>query len=218
MMRLSWCAVGWGVPWLVVAACLGVTVLGGCTASEGYKGLQTKRSREAEPESRMRQDRPPTQKTLFTMAGILATQGKDRRCEFVLRRCIQEYPRFAPAYNSLAELLMRQGRANEAVDVLSAAIGVQPDNPVLLNNLGMCLMVCREYEAALEQFTHAAGLRPEMGKYRANMATVLGLLGRHEESQSLLVQILSDEDASHNSRLLQEASKKVAAPLGPSQG
>ena len=33
-------------------------------------------------------NRPPTAKTLWAMADILATQGKDSQCEFVLKRII----------------------------------------------------------------------------------------------------------------------------------
>jgi Tfp pilus assembly protein PilF len=100
------------------------------------------------------------------MAQILAAQGKDAECEFVLRRCVQEHPRFTPAYNSLAELQMRQGRVHEAVGALSAALKIRPRDPVLLNNLGMCLLLRKEYEGALRQFTEAAGLVPENEKYR----------------------------------------------------
>jgi len=205
--------VAWAILlWLVATGCLGVACLRGCSSSQQFRGMQTTRTQTTESQSQMRQDRPPTQKTLFTMANILATQGKDRQCEFVLRRCIQEYPRFMPAYNNLAELLMRQGRAQEAIAVLSVAIQIQPTNPVLLNNLGMCLMIRREYDKALDRFMLAAGLLPENKKYRANMAAALGLLGRHEESQALLQQVLSDRDADHNAQLLHLANERTVPP------
>lgn len=146
------------------------------------------------------------------MAQILANQGKDAQCEFVLRRCVQDYPQFTPAYNSLAELQMRQGRIHEAVDTLSAALKVRPRDPVLLNNLGMCLLLRREYEPALARFTDAAGLVPENGKYRANMATALGLLGRREESQALLEQVLPRDKVEHNADVLRKAYDNQARP------
>jgi len=195
---------------LAVLACLAGIVLGGCEGQQRYGAGQKPKWKDPSPESEMRQDRPPTQKTLFTMADILATQGKDRQCEFVLRRCIQEYPQFMPAYNRLAELLMRQGRANEAVMVLAEALQIRSDDPVLLNNLGMCLMIRKEYGKALEHFTRAAGLRPENRKYRANMATALGLLGRHEESLALLQQCLFEPEANHNAQVLREANEKAS--------
>jgi len=144
------------------------------------------------------------------MADILATQGKDTECEFVLRRCIQRYHQFTPSYNSLAELQMRRGRVNEAIEVLSKALRIRPQDPVLQNNLGMCLLVRKEYEMALEYFTKAAGLVPGSEKYRANMATALGLLGRHDESKALLQQILPEDKAEHNAEILRKAHEKVA--------
>jgi Flp pilus assembly protein TadD len=196
---------------LAVTACLAMMALGGCSGQHRYGARFQPKPKEPQPEFDMRQDRPPTQKTLFTMADILAAQGKDRQCEFVLRRCIQEYPQFMPAYNSLAELLMRQGRVNEAVVVLAAALQIRPSDPVLLNNLGMCLMIHKDYEKSLEQFTQAAGLQPENKKYRANMATALGFLGRHEESLALLQQCLFDEQANHNAQVLREANERAAS-------
>ena len=70
----------------------------------------------SEHEFQKQTDRPPTSKTLFAMANILAVQGRDQECEFLLKRIIQENPRCLPAYNSLAELQMRQGKINAAID------------------------------------------------------------------------------------------------------
>lgn len=154
--------------------------------------------------------RPPSAKTLYVMANILATQGKDKECELVLRRCIWQYPQFTPSYNSLAELHMRRGRVNDASETLSKALMINPQDPILQNNLGMCLFVRKEYEKALEHFTKAAGLVPGSIKYRANMATTLGLLGRHEESMALLNQIFPEDKAEHNAEILRKAYEKVA--------
>jgi Flp pilus assembly protein TadD len=165
-------------------------------------------SRYGPPAAQPEHDPPPSAKTLYSMAEILAAQDKDRDCEFVLRRCLQDHPRFTPAYNRLAELEMRQGRIHEAVDTLSAALQIRPRDPVLHNNLGMCLLLRKEYARALEHFTTAAGLVPENEKYRANMATALGLLGRQEESLALLQQILPGDKAQRNAEVLRKAHDK----------
>ena len=148
---------------------------------------------------------PPTAKTLYTMADILATQGRDSECEYVLKKIIQDNPKYLPAYNSLAELQMRQGKTNAAIETLRHGLTVNPEDTVLLNNLGMCWIVRRDYGAALEMFTKAAGIMPENPKYRANMAVALGLMGRDEESLSLFKQTLPEDQANHNLRVLQEA-------------
>lgn len=196
-----------------------VVLLYGCSGAERSSGVSDGSGPDqSQAQSRVRRDQPPSAKTLYSMADILAAQGKDTECEFVLRRCIGEHPRFTPAYNGLAELQMRQGRVNEAIDVLSEAIRVRPQDPVLLNNLGMCFLVRKQYGKALELFITAAGLVPESPKYRANMATTLGLLGRHEESLALLQQVLPEDEARSNAEILHKAWEKEATPAADTQG
>jgi Flp pilus assembly protein TadD len=205
--------------WSGMCALLGVlcVVLSGCS-SPGLSAAVGSGTRPGPVQglSPNGQDPPPTAKTLYSMADILATQGKDTECEFVLRRCISQYPLFTPAYNSLAELQMRQGRVHEAAAVLTKATEIRPRDPVLLNNIGMCLLVRREYAKALSHFTEAAGIVPESEKFRANMATCLGLMGRHKESLALLQQVLPEEEARRNADILHNAWEKQTDPAGQS--
>jgi len=180
----------------------------GCTESAS-SGTDTDWVKdESELKFQLQSDNPPTAKTLCAMADILATQGRDSECEYVLKRIIQDNPRFLPAYNNLAELQMRQGRTNAAIQTLQQALGINPDDTVLLNNLGMCWIVRRDYENALKMFTKSAGLMPENTKYRANMAVALCLMGRDDESLSLFKHILPEEEANHNLSVLQKAREQ----------
>ena len=164
-------------------------------------------------------NRPPTAKTLWAMADILATQGKDSECEFVLKRIIHEHPAFLPAYNSLAELRMRQGQTKAAIQILQDGLNIDPKAPVLLNNLGMCWMILQDNEAALDMFTTAAGIMPENRKYRANMAVVLGLMDRDEESLSLFKQVLPVDLANQNLAALQKTDDSPdPTSLAPIEG
>jgi Flp pilus assembly protein TadD len=204
---------------LLCVGAASLVLLCGCAQPESAGRFSPEtRPDQALGQSEVRPEQPPTAKTLYSMADILATQGKDTECEFVLRRCIQQYPRFTPAYNSLAELQMRQGRVHEAVGMLSQALEIRPKDPVLLNNLGMCLLMRKEYGKALDRFTQAAGLVPESEKYRANMATALGLLGRQEESLALLEQVLPRDKARHNAEVLHKARQRQTSPPTDTQG
>ena len=118
--------------WLLVVLCLG-----GCTESAGPASGTSGTTNSADREFQTQANRPPTPKTLWATAQILANQGKDKECEYILNRIIREDPKFLPARNSLAELQMRQGRTNEAIETLQDALRIQPKDPVLLNNLGM---------------------------------------------------------------------------------
>lgn len=185
--------------------CLAILVLvvglGGC-ASQSSEASTLTNNPEVQMEDPFDPDRPPTPKTLYVMADILSTQGRDRESEMILRRVLEESPDFFPAYNSLAEVQMRNRRIPEAIKTLSAGLEIKPDNPVLLNNLGMCWLIRREYARALEYFTQAAGVRPENTRYRSNMATSLVLLGRRDEALALYEQILPKEEALENIQIL----------------
>lgn len=163
-------------------------------------------------------NRPPTAKTLYAMANIVAAQGRDLECESVLKRIVQEHPKFIPAYNSLAELQMRQGHTDAAIETIRAGLRIDSDDPILLNNLGMCRIVRGDYEDALEMFIEAAGIMPENAKYRANIAVALGLMGRDEEALALFKQVLPEDQASHNVSVLREAKDaKEPVPAAPSE-
>jgi serine/threonine-protein kinase len=174
----------------------------GCNAAAKSEAVN-----RAEPPARSDPiaDRPPTAKTLYVLAEILAKQGRDAECETILKRVITDHPTFVPAYNSLAELHMRQRKIKNAIEVLSAGLEISPQDPVLLNNLGMCQLIRKDFENALELFTFAAGLKPENARYRANAAVACGILGREAEALALFEQILPHEQAVHNVEILRTA-------------
>jgi tetratricopeptide (TPR) repeat protein len=151
------------------------------------------------------EDLAPSAKTYYSMAEILSLQGRDSNCEFVLKQCISDYPNFTPAYNALAEVQRRQGRINDAIKTLQQGADIVPPDPVILNNLGICWLTRNEYEKALNMFTQAAGILPEKTRYRANMAVALAFMGRDEEAMSLYMQILPENSAEKNLRILQES-------------
>ena len=112
----------------VLAGLWCLALLCGCEPS-AQSPADGSRFDKAQAKFETQKDLPPSAKTLYSMADILATQGKDKECEFVLRRCVSQYPEFTPAYNSLAELQMRQGRVHEAIATLSKALETPPEGP-----------------------------------------------------------------------------------------
>lgn len=202
---------------LCVGMLLGAFCLSGCAESTTAVPAGGWAQSSTDSEFQTQAGRPPTTKTLWAMADILASQGKDSECEYVLKRIIQDDPKFVPAYNSLAELQMRRGQTNAATATLQDGLRIGPEDPVLLNNLGMCWLVRRDYEKALEVFDKAAGIAPENAKYRANMAVALGLMGREEESLALFKQILPEDQAARNVEVLRQARKDAgrASTLPP---
>ena len=192
-----------------------VLFFSGCQQTSSTSQNQYSHQREADLEFQKGAGRPPTAKTLYAMAEILSIQGKDSECEFVLKRSINDYPKFLPAYHSLAELQMRQSRVNDAIQTLNSALKNYPRDPVTLNNLGMCYIVGKDYENALKFFTDAAGILPQRTKYRANMALALAFLGRDDEALSLYKQILPQADAEKNLQIIQSARKSLQKETEP---
>ncbi|KPK86345.1 MAG: hypothetical protein AMJ81_01495 [Phycisphaerae bacterium SM23_33] len=191
--------------WVVVTAAAWPV---GCTPEPtpiSYSAAQTM----ADESFQAGANRPPTAKTLYAMAKILAMQGKDPQCEHVLKRTIREYPAFLPAYCDLAELRVRQRRIDDAIQTLQAALAMSPRDPVLLNNLGMCRMLKAEYKEALDLFTQASAAMPQDARYRANMASALGLLGRFDESLALYQQVVSPAEAHYNLGILCQVRKDM---------
>ena len=149
--------------------------------------------------------RVPTARTLYTMARILETQGKESESEYVLRKIVREHPDFAPAYCDLAETLLRQRRLDEAERTLHAGLAVSPRDAVLTNDLGMCKLSRGDFEQALVRFTKAAGIAPDDARFRSNMAVALGMLGRYSESLALYQLILPQHEAHYNLGVLCDA-------------
>ncbi len=175
--------------------------LGGCTTTAtSYSSANRSNLLEMTTDS----DRQPRAKTLYAMARILLSQGREEQGELVLLRVIADHPRFIPAYCELAELRMGQGRLDDALRRLSQGREFSPRDPILLNNAGVCLLLKGDYSAALDYFTLAANVLPHEDRYRANMALALGMMGREDESSDLYGQVVPVEWADYNLGVIQE--------------
>ena len=159
-------------------------------------------------------DLPPSPKTLYAVARICRTQGRDAQCESLLLKIVADNPRFMPAYCDLAEVQLRQRRIDEAQKTLERGLRVFPRDPVLRNDLGMCRLMQGDCEGALNAFTSAVASVPHDPRYRANMAVALGLLGRDEESMALYEQVLSPEEVANNLSILRRARRNMAGNVG----
>jgi Flp pilus assembly protein TadD len=193
--------------WLGVATLL---MLGaGCNQSDssGPTGPSSTQQRDTEEEFEKGANRPPSPRTMFTLARLYLSQGRDAEASVVLARLIQDHPKFLPAYYELAELQVRYQKTAEAMKVISAGLKVSPRDPILLNNMGMCHLLKQDYAAALVQFRRAAVAAPGDARYRANMALALGMMGRYEESLALYGQILPPAEAHYNLAVICEGRK-----------
>ncbi len=162
-------------------------------------------SKAEAPVQRVEQDefevgsgKAPTPNTLYSMARLMTTQGKDAQAEAILVALVKAHPEFVPSFCALAESQMRSRKVNEAIRTLNKGLTKAPKNAVLENDIGMCLVMKKDYAGALGHFTTAAGISPDDSRYRANMAMALGMMGRYDESLALYCQILTTGEAHYN--------------------
>ena len=193
---------------LLMAGFFFLFIFCGCQEQAATKDNMNIAGNKSELEFQKKSDCPPTSKTLYALADIFAAQGRDTEYEFILKRIISEYPTYLPAYNSLSEHQMRQGRINEAINTIFDAFRINNEESLLLNNLGVCWIICGQYDKALDIFTKAASINPENTRYRMNMALALGLMKRYDESLSIYKQILPEEQAESNVRVLRESNEE----------
>jgi tetratricopeptide (TPR) repeat protein len=187
--------------------CCGALVTAACQNPQSPAGRSPDQQAEL-TEFDDAQNRPPSGKTLYAAARLLRATGRRMEYEAALLRIIREQPECMPAYCDMARLRLEQGNVAGAIDVLSAGLRVRPANPVLLNDLGMCRLEDGDYEQALVDFTRATSIAPDNKRYRANMATALGMLGRYEESLALYEQVVSHDMATHNLAILRDVRRR----------
>jgi protein O-GlcNAc transferase len=150
-------------------------------------------------------NQPPNAKTLFRLARILAAQGRDDECRFVLQDLTGKYPQFAPAWCDLAELHMRASRTDDATEVLERGLQALPNDARLTGNLGMCYMIKGDHQRALDAFARAASIGSDDARHRANMAAALGMLGRYDESLAEYEKVVAPAAAHFNLAVLAKA-------------
>jgi tetratricopeptide (TPR) repeat protein len=191
------------LPALVLTA----AALAGCAGSgQGAAQNQASHSRGNAPDPfDAAQNASPNAQTLFRLARILAGQGRDDECRFVLVELNTKYPEFAPAWCDLAELHMRAGRTEEASEVLERALHALPRDARLRGNLGMCYMVKGDYERALDAFSQAAALGSDDARHRSNMAAALGMMGRYDEALAEYEKVVAPAAAHYNLAVLAKA-------------
>ncbi len=196
-----------------LAAAIVASMGAGCAARANMKSPTASRKNRhaalvqdsADDQFQRSADRPASPRTLYALAQILQTQGKDSQAEPVLCKIINDEPRFMPAYCDLAEIQMRQRRIDEAANTLSAGLKQSADEPILINDRGMCHLLLHDYEAALGDFVRATALVPDDARYRTNMAVALAMLGRYDEAFATYSLVMPPADAYYNLALISDA-------------
>lgn len=104
-------------------------------------------------------------------------------------------------------VMAKQGKYAEAIPFYERALAIAPSNPSVMNNLAMAYAMNgdpKKAEGILRQASSAPGAT---SKVRENLALVLGLQGRYDESKSIASSVLNPDIASANATYLRQMVK-----------
>jgi tetratricopeptide (TPR) repeat protein len=185
--------------WALAAAAGVCAVLFSCYAPPSAKAPGAENSFDSAAE------RPPTAKTLYTMARIVIGQKRPRDALPLLREVIRTDPNYLPAYVAIAECQMQSQEFDGALQTLLAGLSKAPNDAVLLNDAGMCYVARENYLLAFDYFTKATAVEPTNSRYVGNRAMAMGMLGRYDAALAAYCQVISPADAHYNVGVLCES-------------
>jgi Flp pilus assembly protein TadD len=112
-------------------------------------------------------------------------------------------------------VLAKRGAYAEAIKLYERAKDLAPNQPSVLNNLAMAHVANGEAEKAEGYLREAGKQNPVAPRIRQNLALVLGLQGRYDESKTAAAIDLSPDTATQNADYLRKLTKLApkAAPV-----
>lgn len=107
------------------------------------------------------------------------------------RRAIALDPNHAGSYLTLANILVFTGQTEEAIETIRMAMRLNPRYPPnYLLQLSFAYRVAGQYKEALEPGKRVARLTPNLGPAHFNLAIIYSELGRMEEAQAEVAEML----------------------------
>jgi adenylate cyclase len=107
------------------------------------------------------------------------------------RRAVALDPNDANSYIILGNILIFAGQTEEAIEVVKKAMRLNPRYPPnYLFNVSFAYRVAGRYEEALEPGKKVASLTPDSGPAHFNLAVIYSALGRMEEAQAEVAELL----------------------------
>ena len=104
-------------------------------------------------------------------------------------------------------VMAKQGRYSDAIPFYERALSLAPNNASVLNNLAMAHAMMgdpKKAEEILRQAIAGSGVTP---KVRENLALVLGLQGRYDESKAVASAVIDTDAATSNAAYLKQMVK-----------
>jgi Flp pilus assembly protein TadD len=135
---------------------------------------------------------------LINFAKALTAAGRFEQALTIIERAIDPT---APNWNALlvkGAILDQQGRNAEARKTYQTALRIAPQQASLRANLGLSYMMTNELEQAEVELRKAVQLPGASSQVRQNLALVVGLQGRFDESRKLFAAELPPDQVEAN--------------------
>jgi Flp pilus assembly protein TadD len=112
-------------------------------------------------------------------------------------------------------VMAKQGKYSDAIPFYERALTLSPKNPTVMNNLAMAHAMVGDPKKAEEILRQAVTEDGATPKVRENLAIVLGLQGRYDESKAVAAGVLNSDAASANATYLKQMVKLDAKSAMP---
>lgn len=112
-------------------------------------------------------------------------------------------------------VLAKEGRYHDAIGFYERALALQPGHPSVINNLALAYTMSGDAGKGEELLRQASASGEANAKVRQNLALVLGLQGKYDESTKVASVDLSADNARDNTDLLKKMVKLDAKSSGP---
>lgn len=135
---------------------------------------------------------------LINYAKALSAAGRFDQAFNVVDRAIDPA---SPNWNALlvkGAILDQQGRNAEARQIYGTALKIAPNQPSLHANLGLSYMMSNDLDKAEAELRIAVKLPGATSQVRQNLALIVGLQGRFEESRTMFAAELPAEQVEAN--------------------
>ncbi len=104
-------------------------------------------------------------------------------------------------------VMAKQGKYPDAIPFYDRALTLSPNNATVMNNLAMAYAMTGDAKKAEEILRQALAAPDAAPKVRENLALVLGLQGRYDESKAIASGVLNSDTASANAAYLKQMVK-----------
>lgn len=118
---------------------------------------------------------------------VFTAVGDFPQLETIVDDCLEQLPRFVPAYVNKANALRMQQRQSEAIQYIEKALELEPANARVRNHLGILKKELGDFSGALAEFNRCIALEPLYADAYWNRADIFPELTRGDIDAMLKV-------------------------------